>query len=228
MSKSISAGKTLRAERKSERVGFGARVFCGVEQFCRRSAKLSNIPCQLPAKLEMKFPFPGAAHSLVGTTGILIDTLSQDVWNWNEYLALRWDRTSLSPGGIPLFFLSGVESSWEKKREISSPGCCSAEWVLYHHLLYQMAVLTGWLCCCGSVLKERKLPAGKYFIISHSDYNLIKDQRHARAAGWQRGIELRVRRELNLANAAEMRCARNTSKLSALAFFYIPTHTSSL
>jgi hypothetical protein len=73
VSKSISARKTLRAERG----GFGARVFCGAEQFCRRSAKLSNIPCQLPAKLEMKFPLPGPAHSLVGATGILIDTLSK-------------------------------------------------------------------------------------------------------------------------------------------------------
>ena len=167
MSKSISAAKTYGA-----RWFWCACVLRRAEQFCRRSAKLSNIPCQLPAKLEMKFPFPGAAPSRRASR-ILIDTLSKtfgiemNIW--------RWDETEDEFISAALLFISGVELSWRwrKKREISSPGCCSAEWVLYHHLLYQMAVLTGWLCPF-SVLKERKLPAGKYFIISHSGSNLIK------------------------------------------------------
>jgi hypothetical protein len=54
----------LAQQKLSVRGGFGARVFCGAEQFCRRSAKLSNIPCQLPAKLEMKFPFPVSARDV--------------------------------------------------------------------------------------------------------------------------------------------------------------------
>lgn len=202
------------------RGGFGARVFCGAEQFCRRSAKLSNIPCQLPAKLEMKFPFPVSARDVDFNWYFI-----QDVWNWNEYLVLRWDRTSLSPTRSSFYIWGWVELSWrrrKKRREIYPPPAA-----VLRNEFFIIICCTKWRCLQvgftrRSVLKERKLPAGKYFIISHSEA-LISSKRRACAAGCQCAIELRVRRELNLARerCRNATCAQHLSRLLLRALFYI-------